>query len=189
MTELVTGLIVGVAFGTGISATQQRVFELLWSLPRAPLFQLWRWIAWMTGLGLYVLIGLSVGQLGEHTDWSGHLGVIVRTVIELGSSVAFYVWSQHLLLVGRVGWRRLLPGAAAMAAGTVLLLAASGWILPSQLVGQVNDYGPVGATFVLSVWLMTLSAIIVVGALGGVVFAERRLAAAPDEATVEPAFL
>ena len=39
MTEPTSGLIVGAAFGTGIAATQQRGFETLWSLPRAPVFQ------------------------------------------------------------------------------------------------------------------------------------------------------
>ena len=75
-----------------------------------------------------------------------------------------------------------------MAVGT-MLLAMSGWVLPGQSVGQVNDYGPVGATFVLSIWLVTLSAIILIGALGGVVHAERRLAAAPRAATLEPSTL
>ena len=53
MTELETGLILGVVFGTGIAATLQRGWELLWSLPRAPLRHVWRWFAWMAGLGVY----------------------------------------------------------------------------------------------------------------------------------------
>ena len=186
LTELMTGLILGVVFGTGIAATLQRGWELLWSLPRASLHHLWRYFAWMAGLGLYVLIGLSVGQLGHHTDWSLHLSVAVRAAVELGASVAFYLWSQHLLLVGRISWRRLLPGAAAMGVGTTLLLPVSSWILPGQLVGQVNDYGPVGETFVLSLWLLTLSGLIIVGALVGVVVAERRLPAASHETTLGP---
>ena len=181
MTELISGLIVGAAFGTGIAATQQRGFETLWSLPRAPVFQSWRWLAWLTGVTAYLAVVLSVGQLGHHTDWRLHLGALVRLVVQLSASLLFYCWSQHLLLTGRVAWRRLLPGAAVMSLGTTVLVLASGFVLPGQITEQVNDYGPVGATFILSVWLVTLSGVIFGGALIGVVVAERRLPARPDE--------
>jgi membrane protein len=186
MAELVVGLLLGAAFGTGIAATQQRGFETLWSLPRAPIRQSWRWLVWLAGLGVYLAVVLGDGQLGHHTDWRLHLGALVRVVLQLVASLVFYCWSQHLLLMGRVSWRRLLPGAAAMSLGTTLLVLASGYVLPGQLTEQVNDYGPVGATFVLSVWLVTLSAVILGGALIGVTVAERHIPAQSEEATLQP---
>ena len=88
----------------------------------------------------------------------------------------FYWWSQHWLLGGRVAWRALLPGAIAVAIGTTVLVRASRWVMPSQISWQVNAYGLIGGVFVLSVWLMVLSAVIFGGVLFGALYVQRRAA-------------
>ena len=48
--------------------------------------------------------------------------------------------------------------------------------MPSQISWQVNAYGLIGAVFVLSVWLMVLSAVIFAGVLFGALHVQRRAA-------------
>jgi membrane protein len=88
----------------------------------------------------------------------------------------FYWWSQHLLLSGRIRWSTLRPGAFCMTLATTALVVVSGLVLPGQITEAVTDYGFVGATFVLSIWLVVLSGVIFGGALVGAVIVERRQA-------------
>jgi len=61
-----------------------------------------------------------------------------------------------------------------MAVGMTVLVSCSGLVMSGQIVNQVEDYGLIGATFVLSVWLVVLSAVLFGGALVGAVIVERR---------------
>jgi len=49
-------------------------------------------------------------------------------------------------------------------------------VLPGQITDAVADYGPVGVTLVLSIWLVVLSGVIFGGALLGAVIVDRRQA-------------
>jgi membrane protein len=173
-TDLIVGVALAAFFGTGVAATQQRGFEMIWSLHRAGLRSTVRQLIWVVGLMAYLFVVLGVGRGAHHLHNRAHQRLLVRSVTQFMFSLLFYWWSQHLLLSGRVRWRRLLPGAACMAAGTTILVALSGLILPSQITEQVNDYGLIGAAFVLSVWLIVLSGVIFIGALLGAVIDERR---------------
>src|ERR1700712_3367220 len=157
--SLVAGLIVAGLFGTGVAATQQRGYEGLWSLPRAGIRSMWRQGVWVVGLLAYCFVILNAGRLGHHSDGKLHTGVVFRTIAQFFVSLIFYLWSQHLLLGGRVCWRKLMPGAACMALGTTGLVIVSATGLPGQIPQQETDYGLVGAAFVLTVWLVVLSGV------------------------------
>lgn len=174
MPELVGGLIVAAVFGAGVAATQQRGYEGVWSLPRAGIRSTWRQLLWVVGLLIYMIAVLNAGRLGHHGQGRVHSGVVYRAVAQFVVSLLFYAWSQHLLLCARVSWRRLMPGAVCMALGTTILVVVSALILPGQITEEVTDYGPVGATFVLSVWLVVLSGVIFGGALLGAIADGRR---------------
>jgi len=47
-------------------------------------------------------------------------------------------------------------------------------VLPGQIDEQVAEYGLIGAVFVLSIWLMVLSAVLLGGTLFGAVLIQRR---------------
>jgi len=46
-------------------------------------------------------------------------------------------------------------------------------VLPGQITEQVDEYGLIGATFVLSIWLVVFSAIVFGAALAGAILVER----------------
>ena len=180
MVSLVLGLIVAAFFGTGVAATQQRGYEGIWSVPRAGIRASWRQVLWVFGLLVYMAVILNAGRLGHHGHGRVHPGVIFRAIPQFVASLLFYGWSQHLLLGGRISWRRVMPGAICMSLGTTILVILSAVVLPGQITQGETDYGPVGATFVLSVWLVILSGVIFGGGLLGAVIVERRDRRAPE---------
>lgn len=169
-TGLVIGLAVVAVFSTGVAATQQRSYELSWGLARARgLREIARRAWWLLALLVYVVVLLYSGQVVHLAVASRPLGVVVRVVVQLLASVLFFWWSQHTLLGGRVSWRALRPGALAIATGTTVLVLVSSWVLPGQITSEVEEYGTIGAPFVLSLWLLVYSGIITGGALLGAV--------------------
>lgn len=180
MTELLIGLVVALLFGTGVAATQQRGFELLWGLPRVDGLRIWiRQLAWGVALAAYVTAMVFVGRLGR---WVGHpisLDSWTAVLLQGFVTAAFYWWGQRVLLDGRVSYRRLLPGAVCVGVGIVILTRVSPLILSEQITEEVADYGLIGAVFVLSVWLMVLSAVLMGGVLAGVVIVRRGEAMKP----------
>ncbi|MDQ6874205.1 MAG: YihY/virulence factor BrkB family protein [Actinomycetota bacterium] len=172
--DLVIGLILAVLFTAGVAAAQQRGFELIWGHTIAGLTARLRQLAWVGGLLVYLFVVFYAGRAGHRVGRRMHAGRPGGPAVQLIVSFLFFWWSQHLLLGGRVPWRRLLPGAAFMAIGMSLLVSFSGLVMSGQIVQQVDDYGLIGATFVLAVWLVVLSELLLGGALLGAVFSERR---------------
>jgi membrane protein len=169
------GLVVALLFATSIAVTQQHWYEQVWSRPRAPLLRsTLRQLVWVAGLCGYLIVVLYAGRAGHGVGQRVHAGRPAGPVAQLVVSFLFFWWSQHLLLTGQVAWRRLVPGAACMAVGMTAMVAASGVVMSGEIVSEVSDYGLVGSTFVLSVWLVMLSGVLFAGALLGQLIADRR---------------
>jgi len=174
---LVFAMITALVFTTSVAAVQQRAFELIWTLPRVIGVRSYlRQLAWSVVLGLYSVTMLALGRLAREV--AQHFGRPLMLCIMIVQGVLtflFYWWSQRWLLGGRVTWRALLPGALAVGLLTTVLFRLTRVIMPGQVAWQVHAYGLIGAVFVLSVWLMILSAVIFTGVLVGAVITERRL--------------
>jgi membrane protein len=172
--SLVTGLVLTAVFSTGIAATIQRGYEAIWSQPRAGLGATGRQLIWVVALLAYISAVLFAGRLGHDLGGDLHAGPVIRVLIQSVASGMFFLAGQSFLLAGRVTLRRLLPGSLLTALGTVVLLNISQLVLPSQITEQVDEYGLIGATFVLSIWLVVWSAIVFASALAGAILVERR---------------
>ena len=153
----VGGLVIGIAFATGAAATLQRCLEIFWHLPRAPLRSLWRQLLWVLALIPFFTLSIRLATLLQKV----HLGpAVTEFVAPLGlgiGSMLFIWWSQRFLLVGRVTWRRLLPGSVLTGVGLMALSLATQVVASSQIAADVEDYGLVAASFALlvEVWLMS----------------------------------
>lgn len=181
---LVVSLVVSLVFATGVGAIQQRAYEDIWYQPRAGFTAVWRQVLWVGGLCVYLALALYAGRighfLGSQIPSAGIVAHVLRLATVLGVSYLFYWWTQRLLLGGRIPWRNLVPGSLAMAVATTGLVALSP-LMSYQIVGQVKAYGLIGATFVLSVWLLALSIVLFFGALVGSVWTERRFLGGTDD--------
>jgi membrane protein len=174
---LILGAITAVVFCTSVAAVQQRAFEMIWTLPRVRSIRSYiRQLVWTPALALFcgamLLTGRSVGHWSDARH--PHSGAWSATLLQGVLVFLFYWWTQHWLLGGRVTWRALRPGALAVSVLTTLMVRVSREIVPPQISWQVHAYGLVGGVFVLSVWLMVLSALIFGGVLIGALITERR---------------
>ncbi|MFC8515218.1 YhjD/YihY/BrkB family envelope integrity protein [Streptomyces sp. NPDC057257] len=174
------GVLVALVSATAFSRALQRLCERAWHLPRSGLRSVvWRWGAW-----LVVWVAALLFQ-GSARDGFG-AGPLLGVPLQLIGACLLWWWTQHLLLVGRVGWLPLLPGALLTGVGVVAFSAVSGLWLPRSLRLSVERYGPLGSVFTLLSWLILFFATVVVGIAVGYVVAHvdaaaRRLgvAAAP----------
>jgi membrane protein len=167
-TDAISGLLVALVFATSIAATQQRWYELVWDVPRAGLVgSTLRQLVWVAGLCGYLVIVLYAGRAGHAVGHRVHASRPAGPVAQLVVSFLFFWGSQHLLLGRRVRARHLVPGAAIMASTVTVLVALSGLVMSGEIVSEVSDYGLIGATFVLSLWLVVLGGTLFLGSLAG----------------------
>jgi membrane protein len=173
---LILGMLTAIVFTTSVAATQQRGFELIWTLPRVSSLRSYaRQLLWTPALTVFTVTVLAAGRLGHWSDARVvGLGAWTATIAQGLLTFLFYWWTQHWLLGARVTWRALAPGALAVGVLTTLMVRVSREIVPPQIAWQVHAYGLVGGVFVLSVWLMVLSVVIFGGVLLGALITEGR---------------
>ncbi|PVZ05396.1 YhjD/YihY/BrkB family envelope integrity protein [Actinomycetospora cinnamomea] len=171
----------------------QRGYELVWGLPPRGVTALWRPLAWVVGFLALAAAAVLVGPVLD-----AGMRVLVILVAGTPLAVAWAWWTQHLLLAGRIGWSRLLPGALLTGLGLVGLRLAAAVLLSPQITSHHRQYGPLGVVFVILSWFVAFGVVMLGGAVVGHFLAEgRRPAVAsprgdeapapgPDESPDEP---
>jgi len=191
------GFVLVVSAGASTANALQRGYERVWSLRRLGVLRsAWRSTVWLTACVLaFALSGLAADAL-KNTPGSSTLAFL----ISLAGGFLFWWWTPHLLLAGRVGWRTLLPSAAATGGALVALLWLSPLVMPGFVTSSEYEFGPLGTVFVVMLWLTIVCSIVVFCAIAGHVVAsdERisrlirvtdpaRLTAADDQGSDGPA--
>ncbi|MGW7265944.1 ribonuclease BN [Streptomyces sp. NPDC054842] len=155
------GVVITLASATAFSRALQAVCERCWHLPRAPIRSaVWRWLVW-----LVVWLAVLLVQAPLRGGFGG--GRVIGWGLSLLSATLLWWWSQHLLLGGRIGWRRLLPGAVLAGTGTVVLSWTAALFLPTAMARSLREFGPLGPVFTFLSWLIAVFLVAVSGlALG-----------------------
>jgi len=174
--DLLIGLVATIVFAASVATVQQRGFEMIWTLPRISGVRSYaRQLLWAPALAAFCVAVLIAGRVGR---WVDHhvvaIGNWAAIILQALVTLFFYWWTQHWLLRGRVRWRSLLPGAITVSILLIVIAQLSRVVLPSQIAWQVHAYGEIGAVFMLSVWFVAASVIILLGVLVGALIAERR---------------
>jgi membrane protein len=86
----------------------------------------------------------------------------------------FSWWTMHFLLAGRVPWRRLLPSAIFTGAFYVGLGIFSKFYFSSTITSDSHTYGTIGAILGILTWFVAIGAVIILGAVAGVVWQDRK---------------
>jgi membrane protein len=170
---LLLSLGAAVFFGLSVASTIQRMLETMWGLDRLPLSGYWRQLAWIAAVLPVLGAAMYAGHLTRLAPFADGLTVVVMALALGIASMLFSWWTQHLLLGGRVEWRRLLPGSAFIGAGIAVAQAVSNVVVPGQIVEQSRTFGPIGAVFVLTSWVVAIVAVFCGGVLAGAVVDER----------------
>ena len=133
---------------------------------------LWRLPAWFLGAAAasYAVVTVNHWFDAVSDPW----GSVLVGVFDFTFNVAFWWWSMHFLLAGRRTWRYLLPSALATALFWVGLRFFSSLFFSSAIVSNEDKYGPIGVVFIIMYWLIAVGVVILLGAVVGVVWRERR---------------
>jgi membrane protein len=156
----------------GIASTLQVWYQRVYDQP--PAHTLFRQLAsrllWLGGLlGYLAAQDFSFTQLKQ--AGGARVPIYAATFI---LAVAFYWWTPHVLLLGRIAWRRLFPAAVATAVFVTGLGVFSALVFSSQIVSSHADYGSIGVVTVLLSYLIGLAVCIHLGAVAGRMWDDRR---------------
>jgi membrane protein len=86
----------------------------------------------------------------------------------------FFWWTMHFLLAGRVPWRKLLPSAVITGVFFGGLGVFSRFYFSGTIISDSKTYGTIGAVLAIMTWLIAIGAVIILGAVAGMVWEDRR---------------
>jgi membrane protein len=145
----------------------QRMFQRAYGTEPGGWTEAWRGLAWLGAFALWVVVSSPLRETLE-----GIAGLVFAIAVSAAMGFVVWLWTPMILL-GRMDWRHLLPGALVSAVLGALLAAASGIYVPILLTWSAERYGLIGVAFSIQSWLLAASFVVVVGAVVGGVASER----------------
>jgi membrane protein len=154
----------------GVASTLQTWYQRVYDLPPAKrwLRQMTDRLLWLAGVLFYLGLQGFVGRELGHT--AARVPVYAVTFV---IAVAFFWWTVHVMLCGRIGWRQSFPAGLATGICATGLSVFSALFFSSQMVSGENDYGPIGVVTVLLSWLIGWAVCFHLGAVFGRMWNER----------------
>ena len=161
----------------GFIRALQRTFTATWNLPSSGVRGYWRSLLASVTLVVEFALLVLLAPILAVVFGSAVVGLVVHTV------TATLLWwpIQWVLLDGRVGWRRLLPGALITGLGQAVLVLVSGIYLPIAVSHSTERLGIVGIAVALLSWLVILGLVLVVSAVTGAELTRRPEDSAPEQ--------
>ena len=125
-----------------------------------------------------IWVGLVVGWL----FLSGLAGPSVRAggsavfgIVVLVAFTGFWWFTMRFLLAGRIPWRRLFPSAVATGLCWLGMVAVFSATFSGMVISSYDRYGPIGIVFDLLSYMLAIGVVIILGAVAGIVWQERRV--------------
>ena len=167
----IVGAAIVIVGALGVASTLQLWYQRVYDQP--PARKLTRQLAdrllWLAGLLGYLTVQdytfIHLKHIGP-----GRLPIYAATFI---LALAFYWWTPHVLLLGRVAWGRLFAAGVATAVCVTGLGVFSDLVFSGQIVSSDADYGSIGVMMVLLSYLIGLGVCIHLGAVAGRMWNER----------------
>jgi membrane protein len=163
------GILITVFSATSFARAVQRMYERVWEVAHvggvAGLRRSFLWlIGWLLTLQLVGLLGFAVPSLRDDT--------VIRLLLQ--GAVTCLIWwcTMHVLLFGRVSWRRLSVTALLTGASLVAYSWASGLVMPTYVTANAAQFGGLGLVLAITTWLVGAAGILVVTAVVGRVLVE-----------------
>jgi membrane protein len=157
----------------GIASTLQLWYQRVYDQPPAHKWtrQLADRLLWLVGLVIYLVAQDFAWTRVEKVD----TGRVLFYVVTFGLALVFYWWTPHVLLLGRVPWRRLFPTGVATAVCITGLGAFSALLFSAQIVSSSRDYGTIGVVMILLSYLIGFGVCLHLGAVLGRMWNDRHL--------------
>jgi membrane protein len=170
-TATATSLVFLVFGMLAVASSLQQIYEKVFRQDRHGGWRdLWRLLTWIVVLGAAVVAESLAERPVSAAVGGGWLGPLVT----IGLMTPFFWWTMHFLLAGRVRWRTLLPAAIITGVFYGGLGEFSKFYFSSTIISDSKTYGTIGAIFGIMTWFIAIGAVIILGAVAGAVWEDRR---------------
>lgn len=165
-----TSLVFVTAGTLAVAGSLQQIYEKVFHQEHRGIRGLYRLPVWVVALCLVVVLESVAGRPVRNA--SAGLGLV--ELVTFAIMTPFFWWTMHFLLAGRVPWRRLLPSAIVTGAFYAGLGIFSKFYFSSTIISDSKTYGTIGAVLGILTWFVAIGAVIILGAVAGAVWQDRR---------------
>jgi membrane protein len=170
-TATATSLIFVVAGMLAVASSLRQIYEKVFHIDhQRSVHDLYRLPAWVAVFCLAAAAESLAGRPVRNAPG----GVWLVELVTIAVMTPFFWWTMHLLLGGRVPWRRLLPAAIVTGFCYAGLGVFSKFYFSSTITSDSKTYGLIGAILGIMTWLIAIGAVIILGAVAGAVWENRR---------------
>jgi membrane protein len=166
---VVTALILAAAGTMAVAGSLQVIYERVFGQQHRGWRDVLRFITW-AGVLFGVLVTESI--ISKPVNAAG--GPVAQGLVIYAGTAAFFWWTMHFLLAGRVPWRRLIHAAVLTALFWIGLELFSAVYFSAAIISDSRLYGTIGVVFTLLTWFIAIGAVIVLGAVGGATWDQRK---------------
>ena len=164
-TSMVFFALGGIATATALQEIYERAFEV----PHHGMKDIPRRLAW---LAVLIVTSLLTGWAGPGLRHAG--GPVLLAAAGLVWATGFWWLTMWILLAGRISGRRLLPAACATGVLYVSMEVVFSLVFSAMVISNEKKYGPIGIIFALLSYLIAIGVVVILGAVVGLVWQERR---------------
>ena len=165
-----TSLIFLVFGMVAVTSSLQQIYEKVFGQDHRGMQDLGRLLAWIVALGAAVV----AESLAERPVSAVTGGGWLAPLVTIGIITPFFWWTMHFLLAGRVPWCTLLPSALVTGVLYGGLGLFSKFYFSDTIISDSKTYGTIGAIFSIMTWFIAIGAVIILGAVAGAVWEDRR---------------
>jgi len=166
---MVTALILAAAGTIAVASSLQVIYERVFGQRHRGWRDVLRFATW-AGVMFGFLVADSVISDAVHAV-AGPVGQGLLTYVGVA---AFFWWTMYFLLAGRVPWRRLVRPAILTALFWIGLELFSAVYFSSSIISDSRLYGTIGVVFSLMIWFIAIGAVVVLGAVAGTTWDQRK---------------
>jgi membrane protein len=164
-----TSLIFLIAGMLAVTSSLQQIYEKVFRQDHRGIRDLGRLLTWIV-----VLCAAMVAESLAERPVSGAAGGWLAPLVTVAIMTPFFWWTMHFLLAGRVAWRTLLPPAVMTGVLYGGLGVFSKFYFSGTIISDSKTYGTIGAIFGIMTWFIAIGAVIILGAVAGAVWDDRR---------------
>ena len=133
---------------------------------------------WRDTLRLLTWVGVLFGVLVTESIISKPVhaagGPVAQGLVTYAGTAALLWWTMHFLLAGQVPWRRLIRAAMLTALFWIGLELFSSVYFSAAIISDSRLSGTIGVIFTLLTWFIAIGAVIVLGAVAGATWDQRK---------------
>jgi membrane protein len=161
------GIVILVLSALSFTRAMQRMFQRAYGHERGGPREMWRGLVWLAGFAAWLALSSAL------RDTFKEIGGGVVLPIAVTGITGFVLWlATPMILLGRLDWRSLAPGAVVSAVLGALAGVASAIYVPILMTWSAERYGLIGIAFSMQSWLLVIGFVAVIGAVVGAVASE-----------------